>query len=148
VDDESQNRTDQSKQLDTLLGLVTALLLLAIVIALFGIVNTLVLSIFERTREIGLLRAVGMTRRQVRGMIRWESVIIAVFGAVMGIVIGLFFGWSLVQALKDQGVTRFAVPGGQLVIYVIVAGLFGVIAAVWPARRAARLDVLRAVTVE
>src|SRR6266540_4701176 len=148
VDDQAQFRTDQSKQLDTLLGLVTALLLLAIVIALFGIVNTLVLSIFERTREIGLLRAVGMTRRQVRGMIRWESVIIAVFGAVMGIVIGLFFGWSLVQALKDQGVTRFAVPGGQLVIYVIVAGLFGVIAAVWPARRAARLDVLRAVTVE
>jgi putative ABC transport system permease protein len=148
VDDQAQFRASQTKQLDSLLALVTALLLLAIIIALFGIVNTLVLSIFERTREIGLLRAVGMSRRQVRGMIRWEAVIIAVFGAVMGIVIGLFFGWALVQALKDQGVTKFAVPGGQLLIYLIVAGLFGVIAAVWPARRAARLDVLRAVTVE
>jgi putative ABC transport system permease protein len=148
VDDQAQFRAEQSKQLDTLLGLVTALLLLAILIALFGIVNTLMLSIFERTREIGLLRAVGMTRRQVRGMIRWESVIIAVFGAVMGVVIGLFFGWALVQALKDEGVTRFAVPGGQLMIYVVLAGVFGVFAALWPARRAARLDVLRAVTVE
>ena len=148
VQDQAQYRADQAKQIDTLLGLVTALLLLAIVIALFGIVNTLALSIFERIREIGLLRAVGMTRRQVRGMIRWEAVIIAVFGAVLGLAVGLFFAWALVQALKDQGITAFAVPVGQLVTYLVLAALAGVLAAVWPARRAARIDVLRAVTVE
>jgi putative ABC transport system permease protein len=148
VQDQAQYRADQAKQIDTLLGLVTALLLLAIVIALFGIVNTLALSIFERIREIGLLRAIGMTRRQVRGMIRWEAVIIAVFGAVLGLAVGLFFAWALVQALKDQGITAFAVPVGQLLTYLVLAALAGVLAAVWPARRAARIDVLRAVTVE
>jgi putative ABC transport system permease protein len=148
VQDQAEFRKQQEKQIDTLLGLVTALLLLAIIIALFGIVNTLALSIFERTREIGLLRAIGMTRRQVRSMIRWEAVVIAVFGAVMGLAIGLFFGWALVEALKDEGISVFAVPVGQLVIYLVLAGLAGVLAAVWPARRAAKLDVLRAVTVE
>ena len=83
-------------------------------IALFGIVNTLALSIFERTREIGLMRAIGMARSQVRAMIRWEAVIIAVFGAVLGIVIGVFFGWAMVQALKDQGITALSIPVGQL----------------------------------
>src|SRR5439155_22400445 len=110
VEDQAQYRADQAQQIDQLLGLVTVLLLLAIVIALVGIVNTLALSIFERIREIGLLRAVGMTRRQVRGMVRWEAVIIAVFGAVMGLAIGMFFAWALVQALKDQGITSFAIP--------------------------------------
>jgi putative ABC transport system permease protein len=148
VEDQAEFRKSQEQVIDQLLGLVTALLLLAIVIALVGIVNTLALSIFERTREIGLLRAVGMTRRQVRGMIRWEAVIIAVFGALLGIVIGIFFGWALVQALQDEGITAFAIPVSQLVIYLILAGLAGVLAAVWPARRAAKLDVLRAVTVE
>jgi putative ABC transport system permease protein len=148
VEDQAEFRKSQEQVIDQLLGLVTALLLLAIVIALVGIVNTLALSIFERTREIGLLRAVGMTRRQVRGMIRWEAVIIAVFGAFLGIVIGIFFGWALVQALRDEGITAFAIPVGQLVLYLIFAGFAGVLAAVWPARRAAKLDVLRAVTVE
>jgi putative ABC transport system permease protein len=148
VEDQAQFRVSQEQQIDQLLGIVTALLLLAIIIALVGIVNTLALSIFERTREIGLLRAVGMTRRQVRGMIRWEAVIIAVFGAVLGLTLGIFFGWSLVQALKDEGITAFAIPVGQLLTYLILAGLAGILAAVWPARRAAKLDVLRAVTVE
>jgi putative ABC transport system permease protein len=148
VQDQTEFRQQQEQQIDTLLGLITALLLLAIIIALVGIVNTLALSIFERTREIGLLRAVGMSRRQVRGMIRWEAVVIAVFGAVLGVALGIFFGWALVEALKDQGISVFAIPVGQLVIYILLAGLAGILAAVWPARRAAKLDVLRAVTIE
>ena len=148
LQDQAAFRKSQASQIDQLLGLVTALLGLAILIALFGIVNTLALSIFERTREIGLLRAVGMARRQVRTMIRWESVIIAVFGAVLGIAVGVFFGWAMVQALKDQGITSLTIPGGQLLIYVVVAGVAGVLAAIWPARRAARLNVLDAIASE
>jgi putative ABC transport system permease protein len=148
VEDQAEFRKSQEQQIDQLLGGITMLLLLAIFIAFVGIVNTLALSIFERTREIGLLRAVGMSRRQVRGMIRWEAVIITVFGAVLGVVLGILFGWSLVQALKDDGITAFVVPLGQLVAYVIVAALLGIVAALLPARRAAKLDVLRAVTVE
>jgi putative ABC transport system permease protein len=130
------------------LAFVILLLLLALIIALFGIVNTLALSVYERTREIGLLRAIGMSRRQTRGMVRWEAVIIAVFGAVLGIAVGAFFGWAMVQALKDQGVSKLAFPVGQLIVYVVVAGIAGVVAAILPARRAAKLDVLRAITTE
>jgi putative ABC transport system permease protein len=148
VQDQAQFRDSQASQVNALLGLVTALLLLAIIIALFGIVNTLALSIFERTREIGLMRAIGMARRQVKGMIRTEAVIIAVFGAVLGIAIGVFFGWAMVQALKDQGISSLSIPGGQLIIYVVLAGLAGVLAAIWPARRAAKLNVLEAITTE
>jgi len=148
VEDQAQFRQSQASQVNALLGLITALLLLAILIALFGIVNTLALSIFERTREIGLLRAIGMGRRQVRAMIRWEAVIIAVFGAVLGLVVGVFFGWAMVEALKDQGVSSLAIPGGQLIVYVLLAGLAGVVAAIWPARRAAKLNVLEAITTE
>jgi putative ABC transport system permease protein len=148
LEDQAQFRKSQANQINTLLALITALLGLAIVIALFGIVNTLALSIFERTREIGLLRAVGMARRQIRTMIRWESVLIAVFGAVLGAVVGIFFGWAMVHALKSQGITALTIPAGQLVIYILIAGLFGVIAAVWPARRAAKLDVLQAIATE
>ena len=95
-----------------LLGLVYALLGLAVIIALIGIVNTLMLSVFERTREIGLLRAVGMRRRQVRAMIRSEAVILAIFGAIVGIVIGTALGLALVASLRQQGITETAVPGG------------------------------------
>ena len=148
LDDQAEFRQRQADQINQLLGLITALLGLAILIALFGIMNTLGLSIYERTREIGLLRAVGMQRRQVRTMIRWESVIIAVFGALLGTAVGLFFGWAMVQALHDQGITVLAIPGGQLIVYILVAGIFGVWAAVFPARRAAKLDVLTAIGYE
>ena len=148
VQDQAAFREQQAGFIDQLLGLVTALLAMAILIALFGIVNTLGLSIYERTRELGLLRAVGMSRVQVKRMIRWESVIIAVFGAVLGVVIGVLFGWALQQALQDDGVSEFVVPVGQLVTYLVLAGLAGVLAAIWPARRAAKLDVLEAIAYE
>jgi putative ABC transport system permease protein len=148
VQDQAAYKASTAKQIDQLLGLVSALLGLAILIALFGIVNTLALSIFERVRELGLLRAVGATRRQLRSMIRWEGVIIAVLGAVLGLVIGAFFGWTMVRALKGEGFTAFAVPGGQLVAYVVAAGLAGILAAVLPGRRAAKVDMLRAITTE
>lgn len=148
VNDQAEFKEEQAAFIDQLLALVSALLGLAILIALFGIVNTLSLSIFERTRELGLLRAVGMTRRQVRSMIRWESVIIAVLGAVLGVVIGVLFGWAMQQALVDTGVTRLAIPPVQLAIYVAIAGLAGVLAAITPARRAARLNVLEAIAYE
>jgi putative ABC transport system permease protein len=148
VEDQAQFRKSQAAQINQLLGLITALLGLAILIAVIGIVNTLALSIYERTREIGLLRAVGMGRRQVRAMIRWESVIIALFGALLGTAIGVFFGWAMVHALKSQGITVLSIPGGQLVIYIVVAALIGVVAALRPARRAAKLDVLQAISYE
>ena len=134
--------------IDQLLGLVTVLLLLAVLIALLGIVNTLALSVFERTRELGLLRAVGMTRQQVRAMVRWESVVISVIGALMGAALGIGLGLALTRALADQGIDKIAVPAGQLTLYVVAAAIAGVAAAVGPARRAARVDVLRAVVTE
>jgi putative ABC transport system permease protein len=149
---ELQDRTEfkeaQAEMINQLLNLIYALLFLAVLIALIGIANTLALSIYERTRELGLLRAVGMTRRQLRSTVRWESVIIALLGTFLGLVIGLFFGWAVVEALADQGITEFAPPGGQLAIVAIVGGIAGVIAAIGPARRAAKLDVLKAVTYE
>jgi putative ABC transport system permease protein len=140
--------SDEKKQINELLGLIYVLLALAIVIALIGIVNTLMLSVFERTHEIGLLRAVGMKRRQVREMIRSESVIIALFGAVVGIVIGTLLGVALADSLRNNNVTNIAVPVGSLIAFVILAGLLGLGAASWPARRAAKLDVLAAIATE
>lgn len=148
LEDQAEFRQSQADLINQLLGLVNALLGLAILIALVGIVNTLALSIYERTREIGLLRAVGMVRRQVRRMIRWESVIIAVFGALLGTAVGVFFGWAMVQSLKDVGISVLAIPGGQLVLYILLAGLAGVLAGIMPARRAAKLNVLEAIAYE
>lgn len=148
VQDQAAFREKQAGFINQVLGLVTALLMMAIIIALFGIANTLGLSIYERTREIGLLRAVGMSRIQVKRMIRYESIIIALFGALLGIVVGIGFGWALQQALEPEGVTELSVPVGQLVVYLIFAALAGVVAAIWPARRAAKLDVLRAISYE
>lgn len=144
--DQSEFKEQQEDQVNQILGLVTALLMLSIIIALFGIVNTLALSIFERTRELGLLRAVGMSRRQVRSMIRGESVIIAVLGAVLGLGVGVLFGYAIVGVLDEEGIGKVVIPTGQLVSYVVLAGLAGVVAAVFPARRAARLDVLAAIS--
>jgi putative ABC transport system permease protein len=146
--DQAEFKKQQEDQVNQILGLVTALLLLSIIIALFGIVNTLALSVFERTRELGLLRAVGMARRQVRSMIRGESVIIAVLGAVLGLAVGVLFGLAIVSGLNDQGIKHTVIPGGQLGVYVILAAIAGVVAAVFPARRAARLDVLAAISQE
>jgi putative ABC transport system permease protein len=138
----------QVSSVNQLLGLVYALLALAVLIALIGIVNTLMLSVLERTREIGLLRAVGMRRPQVRAMIRSESVILATFGAVIGIVIGTLMGLALVSSLRQQGITETSVPWVRLVEFLILAALLGLVAASWPARRAARLDVLAAISAE
>jgi putative ABC transport system permease protein len=134
--------------INQILGLVYALLALAVIIAAIGIVNTLMLSVFERTREIGLLRAVGMRRRQVRTMIRSEAVILAIFGAVIGIIIGTGLGIALVSSLKNQGITDTVVPFSNLVIFLILAAVLGLVAASWPARRAAKLDVLAAIAAQ
>src|SRR4051794_400527 len=137
-----------SGQVDKLLAFVTVMLLLAVAIALLGIVNTLALSVFERTRELGLLRAVGMTRNQVRSMVRYESVVISLIGAVVGAVLGIAVGMALAQSLKGEGVTQVSVPLVQVLLYVVAAAIAGVIAAIGPARSAAGVDVLRAVVVE
>lgn len=147
VQDRTEFKQDQLSQLDQFLNLMYAMLVLAVIIALFGIVNTLALSVIERTRELGLLRAVGMTRRQMKQMIRSESVIIAVFGALLGLVLGVFFGIAIVRAIGSDNVT-FSLPVVQLVVFVVLAGLAGLFAGVWPARRAARLDVLEAIGAE
>jgi putative ABC transport system permease protein len=143
----AQFESDQKHAINQELGLVYVLLALAIVVALIGIVNTLMLSVFERTHEIGLLRAVGMKRRQVRSMIRAESVIVALFGAVVGIVIGTGLGIALAVSLRDNGVASLSVPVVSLIAFVVLSALLGLGAATWPARRAARLDVLAAIAV-
>jgi len=148
VQSRAQFEQSQSAQVDQLLGLVYALLGLAVLIALIGIVNTLMLSVFERTHEIGLLRAVGMKRRQIRAMIRSESVILAIFGALIGIVIGTGLGIALVSSLRSQGINVTSVPVPSLMVFLVLAGVLGLIAASWPARRAARLDVLAAIAAE
>ena len=135
----------QAGQIRGLLNVVSAMLLLSVIIALLGIANTLALSVFERTREIGLLRAVGMGRRQTRRMIRYESIIIAVLGAALGIVIGLAFGAAAVGALRDEGLTKLSLPVATVVSVLVLSVGAGVLAAIFPARRAARLSVLDAI---
>jgi putative ABC transport system permease protein len=130
-----------------LFGLILIMLALAIVIALLGIANTLRLSVYERTRELGLLRAVGMTRAQVRSSIRWESAIISLFGTLGGLVLGFFFGWAVVVGTGGSEIT-FAPPIPLLVIILVVGALAGVLAAIRPARKAAKLDVLQAIATE
>ena len=143
-----QFEQNEQSQVNGLLGLVYVLLALAVMVALIGIVNTLMLSVFERTREIGLLRAVGMTRGQVKRMIRAESVVIAVFGAVVGVLMGTALGAALAGALRNNGVTDVSIPFGRLILFLIIAALLGLGAATWPARRAAKLDVLQAIATD
>src|SRR3954468_21323727 len=144
---QTELKQNQENQINPLLGLVYALLSLAIIVSLFGIANTLALSIYERTRELGMLRAVGMSRRQVRRLIRYESVITALIGAVLGMILGLIFAALMSVPLEDQGFV-LSYPVAQLVIILVVAALAGVVAAIAPARRAARLNVLEALAYE
>jgi len=145
VQDLAQVKAAKAEKIDMLVNLVYALLSLAVLIALLGIANTLALSIFERTRETGLLRAVGMTRGQLRATIRYESVIIALLGTTLGLGLGLAFSWAFVTALSGEGLDVLSVPITQLAAVVVIAALAGIVAAVVPARRAARLDVLTAI---
>ena len=144
VQDRAEFIDNKNAQIDNMLGLFYAMLALAIFIALLGIANTLALSIGERTRELGLMRAIGMTRAQTRSMVRWEATIIAVFGSTLGLAIGTFFGWAVVRALADQGIDTLTVPIGSLAVVTLIAAAAGATAAILPARRAARLDVLAA----
>jgi putative ABC transport system permease protein len=138
---------DQEDQINQLLALVYVLLALTLLIALFGVLNTLFLTIHERTRELGMLRAIGTSRRQVKRMVRYESVITSMIGAVLGVVLGAIFAVLVTIPLESEGF-KISIPIGQLVILLILAAVFGVIAAIAPARRAARLDVLRALAYE
>ena len=146
--DQAQYKAQQAQQVNALLNLVYGLLALAVGIALIGIANTLALSVYERTRELGLLRAVGTTRGQLRAVVRYEALVISLFGAVEGLMLGVAFGWAVVAAMHSTGVTELVFPVTQLLVVAVLAGLAGVVAAIAPSRRAARLNILRAVTTE
>ena len=148
VADQTEIKERNASALNQILVVIYALLALSIVIAVLGVVNTLALSVAERTREIGLVRAVGATRRQVRRMIRWESVTITVLGAVLGLVVGLAIGLVLQRALSTSGIEVLTVPWPALLAMLAGAALVGLLAGVLPARRAARLDVLEAIATE
>ncbi|MCG8922689.1 ABC transporter permease [Lentzea sp. CC55] len=148
VQDRSGFVKQTTSQFDTVLLMIQILLALAILIAVLGVINTLALSVIERTRELGLLRAIGMRRAQVMRMITVESVVISVFGAVLGLAVGLALGAGTVQALKDQGISEIGIPWMTMVQYLVVAAFVGVVAAILPAIRAARLNVLDAIAYE
>jgi putative ABC transport system permease protein len=148
VQDRDQFLGTVGAQINQQLVLIYVMLVLAIVIALLGIANTLALSLHERVRELGLLRAVGQSRRQVRSMVRGESVIIALFGTLTGVALGVFLGWALVRAAASEGVGVFSAAPLQLVIVTVVGGLAGVLAARRPAKRAAKLDILSAIATD
>jgi putative ABC transport system permease protein len=147
VQTESQFKKNFEKPLNSILSLLFVLLALSVIVSLFGIINTLVLSVFERTREIGMLRAVGMTQRQTRRMIRHESIVTSLIGAALGIVVGFFLALLVTHALSSEGIV-FAVPYLSIVYFVIAAIVVGILAAILPARRAARLNVLEALQYE
>jgi putative ABC transport system permease protein len=148
LEDRTTYQASQESEFNSVLIAINGLLGLALFIALLGIANTLALSVLERTREIGLLRAVGMRARQVRQMVLLESAMVAVFGAVLGVGVGLAFGVVLASAMPTSVVSTIGIPVGTLGIVVVAAALCGVLAGLLPARRAARLDVLRAVASE
>ena len=135
----------QAAQVNQILGLIYGLLTLSIFIAVVGIVITLLLSVFERTREIGLLRAVGMTRSQVRTTVRWESVITSLYGAVVGVVLGIVMGAVLIGVLADSGLGAFRLPVTGTIVILVLSFIIGVFASIYPARRATKVDVMRAI---
>ena len=147
VQTEAKFEKDQSAWVNQLLAIFYVLLGWAVIVSLFGMVNTLVLSVMERTRELGMLRAVGMSRRQVRRMVRHESIITALIGAALGIGVGLFLAAMVTTGLSKYGMV-FSIPAGSLVAFVLVAIVAGIAAAVLPARRASRLNVLNALQYE
>jgi ABC-type antimicrobial peptide transport system permease subunit len=147
VDTRDEFKDRQLGGLTMMLNMLYLLLGLSVIVSLFGVINTLVLSVFERTRELGMLRAIGMTRRQTRRMIRHESIVTALIGAALGIGVGMFLAVVTTLALSDYGVV-FAVPYGTLTVFVGVAILAGMLAAILPARRASRLNVLEALQYE
>jgi putative ABC transport system permease protein len=148
IRNQAQFRQQQASQIDRVMALISALLLLAVLISLLGIVNTLGLSIHERRHEIGLLRAVGMSRRQVRRMVLSESVIVALLGALLGTAVGMFFGWAVQRSLAGKGISELSIPGGQLIVYIVIAAVAGMLAGFVPAVRAARLKILDAIAYE
>jgi putative ABC transport system permease protein len=148
LQDQAEAKAAIEKEIDQMLNLIYGLLALAIVIALIGIANTLALSVHERTRELGLLRGIGMTRRQVRGAIRWESVIIALLGTGLGFALGIGGAWGLGKALATKGMAAFVVPPTTMTAIAIMAVGAGVVAALGPARRAGRLDILEAIATD
>jgi putative ABC transport system permease protein len=153
IEDRTEFAASASQGVNMILGLIYVLLFLAIVIATMGIANTLSLSIYERTRELGVLRAIGQTRTQLRSMVRWESTIVSTFGALGGVGVGVFLGWALVKAAANSGggpgsLGVFAIPGPQLVVVLLLGAVVGVLAALRPARRAARLNVLEAIAAQ
>ena len=137
----------EEREINQFLSLLYVLLALSVVISLFGMVNTLVLSVFERTRELGMLRAVGMTRRQIRRMVRHESVITALIGAALGLPLGIFLAALVTQALSQYAL-QFSIPFGSLIVFAVVAVVAGILAAILPARRAAKLNILNALQYE
>ncbi len=141
-------RDEQQREVDQFLTVLVAILALSAIIAVLGIINTLALSVFERTHELGLLRVVGMSGRDVRRMVRGEAVVIAVLGAVVGVALGVLWGWAFATALRDHGISVFRVPALQVVLFLVAAMIAGVVAAVLPAWRASRLDVLDAIATE
>jgi putative ABC transport system permease protein len=134
-------------ELKSRLNIIYVLLGLSVIVSMFGVINTLVLSVLERTREIGMLRAVGMTRRQLRRMVRHESIVTALIGAALGMAVGIFLAWLTTLALSDYGVV-FVMPYLSLAAFVALAILAGTLAAILPARHASRLDVLKALQYE
>jgi putative ABC transport system permease protein len=145
IKDQAEFKKAITDEIDKVLNLVYALLALAVVIAVLGIANTLALSVHERTREIGLLRAIGMSRAQVRASVRWESLMIAAFGTALGLVLAIGSAWTVVQASNARDLGTLSVPAGRLVVIAIIAGVAGLAASMAPARRAARMDVLAAI---
>lgn len=141
-------QSDIAGQINQLLGLFTGLLALTVIIALIGVTNTMTLAIHERTREIGLLRAVGLDRGQTRRMILTEASIIASFGATLGVLLGIVFAWAILYPLRDEGFTAFVIPFGSLIFWIVGTAILAVIFAIWPARRAAKLNVLEAISYE